>query len=185
MKASAREITRPPSLHFSQNSRSRPVSSAPSRPRRTIQSVIRSMSAFFMGLRAPSTHAIPEMTSGAVSRRHSLECRHLAHAAVGLDRAARIEVAAWRRVEGARDLAPGFGGGRGGDEMEGVGNGCDQGARVGMTRILEDLLPAALLDDAAEIHHGDPVAHMLDHAEIVADHDVAEAHFLLEIEQQV
>src|SRR3979490_694445 len=125
------------------------------------------------------------MTSGAMSRRHRFERRHFAHATVGLQRTARIEMAARRRVEGARDLAPGFGGGRGGDEMERVGNGRDQRARIGMAWILEDLLPAALLDDAAEIHHGDTTAHMLDHAEIVADHDVAEAHFLLEIEQQV
>ena len=54
-----------------------------------------------------------------------------------------------------------------------------------MARVLEDLAPAALLDDAAEIHHGDPVADMLDHAEIVADHDVGEPHLVLEFEQQV
>src|SRR3981081_1421046 len=85
----------------------------------------------------------------------------------------------------ARDLPPVLGCGRCGDEMERVGDRRDQGARVGMARILEDFLPAALLDDAAEIHHGDPVAHMLDHAEIVADHDVSEPHLVLEIEQEI
>ena len=69
--------------------------------------------------------------------------------------------------------------------MERIGDRRDQGARIGMARVLEDLLPAALLDDAAEIHHRHPVAHMLDHAEVVADHDVGQAHLVLELEQQV
>ena len=44
---------------------------------------------------------------------------------------------------------------------------------------------SAGLDDAAEIHHGDPVAHVLDHAEIMADHDVGKTERFLEFEQQV
>src|SRR3981189_2794552 len=111
------------------------------------------------------------MTSGAMSRRHRFERRHFAHTTVGLQRTAWVEMAAGGRVEGARDLAPGFGGGRGGDEMERVGNGRDQRARIGMAWILEDLLPAALLDDAAEIHHGDTIAHMLHPAGTLADHE--------------
>src|ERR1700694_123484 len=131
-------------LHISQNSRSRSVSCAPASPLRTIQSVMRSTSVVFMGLMAPSTHAIPEMTSGAMSRGDRLERWHFAHATVGLHRAARIEMTAWRRVQCTGDLAPGLGLGRGGNEVEGVGNGCDQRARIGMARVLEDFLPAAL-----------------------------------------
>src|SRR5216684_1012501 len=125
------------------------------------------------------------MTSRAMTRGDRFEQRHLAHAAVGLQRAAWVEMAARWRVEGARDLALRLGLGCRGDEMEGIGDGGDQGARIGMARVLEDLAPAALLDDAAEIHHRHPIAHMLDHAEIVADHDVGEPHLVLEIEQQV
>ena len=64
------------------------------------------MSAVFMGLWPASTHAIPEMASGAMARRHRLERRHLAHAAVGLKWAARMEMAARRRVERARRSRP-------------------------------------------------------------------------------
>jgi len=39
--------------------------------------------------------------------------------------------------------------------------------------------PAAY--NAAEIHHRDPVAHVLDDAEVVADHDVGEAKRFLSI----
>ena len=39
-----------------------------------------------------------------------------------------------------------------------------------MAGLLEDALPRAALDDAAEIHDGNAVAHMLHDAEIVADH---------------
>jgi hypothetical protein len=46
--------------------------------------------------------------------------------------------------------------------------------RIGVRGPFEDFAPVAVLDDAAEIHHGDPVAHVLDHAEVVADHDVGE-----------
>jgi hypothetical protein len=54
-----------------------------------------------------------------------------------------------------------------------------------MGRRLEDLPPAALLHHLAEEHHQHPVAHMLDHAQVVADHDVGEAELFLQIEQQV
>src|SRR5262245_16141097 len=110
------------------------------------------------------------MTGRAMPLGDGFQQWYLADAAVGLHRATRVEMAARRRGERARDLAmclgarhPGIG------AMEGIGDRCNEGARVGMARILEDLLPAALLDDATEIHHGDAVADMLDHAEIVAD----------------
>src|SRR5690348_1696419 len=110
------------------------------------------------------------MTGRAMPLGDGFQQWYLADAAVGLHRATRIEMASGRRVEGACDLAmrlgarhPGIG------SVEGIGDRGDEGAGVGMARILEDLLPAALLDDAAEIHDGDAVADMLDHAEVVAD----------------
>src|SRR5204862_1104619 len=51
--------------------------------------------------------------------------------------------------------------------------------------LLEDLAPAAGLDDAAEIHYGDAVAHMFDDAQIMADHDVGEAERFLQFQQQI
>src|SRR6266851_6062466 len=127
---------------------------------------------------------IAEMTGRAVSLGYRLQQRHVGDTAFGLDRTTRVEMTARWRIESARDLALGLRLGGDGGAMEGVGDRRDQGARVGMARILEDLLPAALLDDAAEIHHGDAVADMLDDAEIVADHDVGQPHLVLELEQE-
>src|SRR4051812_49061651 len=104
------------------------------------------------------------MAGGAMARRYRVERRDLDGAAVGLDRAARMEMAARWRVERAGDLALGLGARRNHGAVERVGDRRDQRPRIGMTRVLEDLLPIALLDDAAEIHHRHPVADMLDHA---------------------
>src|SRR5829696_9936255 len=79
---------------------------------------------------------------------------------------ARVEAAAGRRIERIGDLAGDLDAPR---PSEGVRNRGDEGARVGMARTGEDRLPAPGLDDAAEIHHGDAVAHVLDDAEVVAD----------------
>src|SRR5437762_1972670 len=46
----------------------------------------------------------------------------------------------------------------------------DQALCVGMRAGAEDIVRAALLDDAAGIHHGDAAADIGDQAEIVADH---------------
>ena len=40
-------------------------------------------------------------------------------------------------------------------------------------------------DGAAEIHHADPARHMPDHREVVADEEVGEAEFVLEVAHQV
>ena len=41
------------------------------------------------------------------------------------------------------------------------------------------------LDDAAEIHHRDAMADMLDHGEIVRDEQIGEAVLALQVDQQV
>ncbi len=46
----------------------------------------------------------------------------------------------------------------------------DQALRIGMRAGAEDVVRAALLDDAAGIHDGDAAADIGDQAEIVADH---------------
>src|SRR6185437_4788303 len=175
---SARFTGRPAAPHFSQNIRNRSDSLVPSSPRRTSQATRRSVS---VGL----IRALPEMAGGAMTGGHRVERRHFDGATLRSKWAARMEMATRRRIEGARDLALGLGARRNGGAMERVGDRRDQGARVGMARVLEDLLPAALLDDAAEIHHRDAVADMLDHAEVVADHDVSQPELVLELEQQV
>lgn len=50
-----------------------------------------------------------------------------------------------------------------------IGNGRDQPSRMGVGGRFENLAPAALFHDLAEIHDQHPVAHMLDHAKIMAD----------------
>ena len=54
-----------------------------------------------------------------------------------------------------------------------------------MARRGEQTGAAALLDEAAEIHDRDAVGEMLDHCEIVADEEVGQAEFALQIEQQI
>src|SRR5262249_7895180 len=171
-------ICSPATPHFAQKARSRSDSGMPSSPRRTIQSAMRSMSAGLIS-------ALPEVAGGAMAGRHRFQRWHLGDAALRLKWAARVGMATRRRIERARHPAPGLRLGGDGGSVEWVRNRGDQRARVGMAWILEDFLPAALLDDAAEIHHGDAIADMLHHAEIVADHDVGQAHFVLELEKQV
>jgi hypothetical protein len=52
-------------------------------------------------------------------------------------------------------------------------------------RPFEDFAPVACLHNGAEIHDGNPVAHVLDNAEVVADHDVGEAERFLQFQQQI
>ncbi|BBK40999.1 hypothetical protein STVA_10190 [Allostella vacuolata] len=44
-----------------------------------------------------------------------------------------------------------------------------------MGRLAEHLLDRALLDDAAEVHDRDALAHLADHGQVVADEEVGEA----------
>jgi hypothetical protein len=52
-------------------------------------------------------------------------------------------------------------------------------------RRTEQLLGLADLHDPAEVHHGDPVAHVADHGQVVRDEDVGEPQLLLQLGQQV
>src|SRR4051812_8738018 len=56
---------------------------------------------------------------------------------------------------------------------------------VGMAWRIADLLGRAGLDHLAAVHHGDAVAHVADHADVVADEDVSEAKLVLKIHHQV
>ncbi len=64
-------------------------------------------------------------------------------------------------------------------------NGFEERLGVGVARIAVKLGRRGQFDDFAEIHHRDPVAHVLDHAEIVGDEEVGEPVLLLEFEKEV
>ena len=54
-----------------------------------------------------------------------------------------------------------------------------------MQRIVEELVDIGHLDDAAEIHDGDPLAEMAHDGEIVGDEEVGELEALAQILEQV
>src|SRR5262245_54528881 len=115
MNIRERSTGRPMALHFSQNARSKSGSCAPSRPRRTIQSAMRSTSADLI-------RALPKVAGGAVAGRHRFQRRHFGDTALRLKWAARMEMATGRWIERARDLAFGLGPGGDGRAVKGVGN---------------------------------------------------------------
>ncbi len=69
----------------------------------------------------------------------------------------------------------------------GVGDGQrgEQGPGVGVARVREELAGGGHLDDLAEVHHRDPVAHVAHDRQVVGDEDVGEAELGLEVEEQV
>jgi hypothetical protein len=94
-------------------------------------------------------------------------------AAVHGERAAWVEVAPRRRVDGRGWLAflkPH------GDGVVRVGHRRRRLEQlgIGVERLVEDLRDGTLLDDAAEIHDGDLLAEVPDDAEVVRDEDEGE-----------
>ncbi len=59
-----------------------------------------------------------------------------------------------------------------------LGHDGEQRLGVGVLRVAEHLLGGAGLDDAAEVHHRDPVGDVPGQAEVVGDHEDAEAEVL-------
>ncbi len=119
-----------------------------------------------------------------MARRHLPERGRLDAADVDRVRAAGVEVAARRRVGGAGDLAleldvaharARVGDGHGGHQRGGV--------RVPGRPI--ELLRGSHLHELAHVHHGDAVADVPDHPQVVRHEDVREAQAVLQIEQQV
>ena len=110
------------------------------------------------------------MTGRGAPGRDRLQRRPLDLAARHRERAARMEMAAGRRIERRGDLAL--------DRLEAAPADVDprhlleQGAGVGMVRPGEQRLGRRGLHDAAEIHDHHPIRDVLDHAEVVADEQV-------------
>ena len=61
----------------------------------------------------------------------------------------------------------------------------EKNARVGMERFAVEVVARRDLDDASEIHHCDPIAHVSDDAEVVRDEQIGQAELLLEVGKQV
>ena len=67
----------------------------------------------------------------------------------------------------------------------GLGNRRQQRHGVGMARGGEQGLGGPGLDDAPEIHHGDPLRDLPNHGEVVRDEEVGEPPIALQVGQQV
>jgi hypothetical protein len=98
--------------------------------------------------------------------------------------AARVEVAAARRVDGAGYVALEH------DSLalrQRIGNrhGREQRLRVGVDRAVVKLLGRRKLDDLAEVHDRDAVGDMPDDAEIVGDEDIGQRELVLQVVEQV
>ena len=60
------------------------------------------------------------------------------------------------------------------------GNGGKQGLRIGVERMVVQLLAISDLHDPAQVHHQNTVGNMLDHRQVMRDEDVADADLQLQ-----
>ena len=97
--------------------------------------------------------------------------------------AARMEVAARRRVQGRGNLA--LDGTVGGLAVLDFGHLAQEGLGVGVVGRGEELRGGAFLDQAAQVHDHDAVGDVLDHADGVADEEVAQGQFLAQFHEEV
>src|SRR5699024_10390674 len=67
----------------------------------------------------------------------------------------------------------------------GYGDRRQQRLRVGVLRVVEDLVDVTELDELSEIHHGDAISEVPDDGEIVGDEEVRDAELRLELVEQV
>src|SRR5262245_2001589 len=111
---------------------------------------------------------------------------HALPALLRCQRAARMKYAAFRWIERAWQL-PLDDGARPAALDDGVGDrGCgQQRARVGMPRVGEQRVRRSVLDDAAEVHHGDLARDVPHHGEVMGDEQVREAKLALQVLKQV
>lgn len=92
--------------------------------------------------------------------------------------AARVEAAAFRRVDGARYIAFQHVLHRGNIRVRNR-NRPQQRLRVRMQRVVEQFLLRRNLDDVAQIHHSNAVADVFDNAQVVRNEDVRQLIFPL------
>ncbi|MNG01827.1 hypothetical protein D3C84_848230 [compost metagenome] len=60
-----------------------------------------------------------------------------------------------------------------------------QGAGIGVTGFSKQRFARTLFDDAPQVHHRYPVGEVFDDREVVADQQIGQAEFALEVLQQV
>ena len=119
-----------------------------------------------------------------VCRHRFLQHRLLDPAAIERIRATRVEAAAGRKLDRTGHIA-------GKNDALALDGGIrhrnrrEQRFGIRMQRIAEQRARRRDFDDPAEIHHGDPVADVLDHGEIVRDEEIRQAELALQIDQQV
>ena len=68
--------------------------------------------------------------------------------------------------------------------LPGRGRG-QKGPGVGMPRVVVEGGGRGLFDDLAQIHHGHPVAHLLDQPQVVGDQQVGQTESLLQVDQEI
>src|SRR5712691_11288274 len=66
-----------------------------------------------------------------------------------------------------------------------LGHRAEQGPRVRMPGLVEQLPHRRLLDDLAGVHHGDPVAHLRDDAQVVRHEDQGHARLPLDVLEEI
>ena len=124
--------------------------------------------------------AVSQMAGHAVSWSDLAPRRYFLVATVHSIRAAGVERTAGRRIGRTgnipleEDLHPG-------GLDHGIRNRSRalQGPGVGMTGIAVQIVHVGQFHDVAEVHDGDPVGNMADHAQIVGDEEVREAQEVL------
>ena len=70
-------------------------------------------------------------------------------------------------------------------EGVGLGNGGQQSLGIGMQGMLVQIVAVGHLHQLAEVHDADAVREVLDHGQVVGDEQDGQAHFLLQVVQQV
>ncbi len=66
-----------------------------------------------------------------------------------------------------------------------MGDGAQQGAGVGMLGVVENVIDGGLLDHPSQVHHGDVIAHLRHHTQVVGDEDDRHVDAGLQIAHQV
>src|SRR5712691_11137012 len=98
-------------------------------------------------------------------------------------RTARVEGTAAGDVEPGRDLADN-GEGPGWRAPRGRGGG-DQGGSVRVPGLTAEGFSVANLDEFAQIHDANPITHMLDSGQVVADQEIGDTELSLQIFQEI
>src|SRR5215472_8100282 len=127
---------------------------------------------------------LAQMTRNPVSYHRLNELRLLDTATIECIGTACVETATWRRLDGARHVA------RQNDALAarsriGYRHRREQCLRVRVQRIAEEFVFRGELDNAAEIHHGDTIADVLDDRQIVRDEKIRQPELALQVDQQI